>query len=249
VDGCTPLIWAVHNNHYENAKMLVDAGASLTPVDLKGRTAKEHALSQKLRSLFVAPGEVVDSGLKDLEPNEFTSQVIDAETDVVLYMYSPSCGHCRDFAPHFDELAAALRPTSLAFYKMDVTKGEPAKDYQVSSLPTIFLSKKKETTGKKPDPMVFQGKRTVKGITKWLQTRVTNRFMFTSGGKEQDVPDHIDLNEAGISDTEPVEKSSSSDGSEGSCSASAAKEGKCDDKPSTDEALDSDPPSNPHEEL
>ena len=30
VDGCTPLIWAVHNNHYVNAKILIDAGADVT---------------------------------------------------------------------------------------------------------------------------------------------------------------------------------------------------------------------------
>ena len=56
-DGCTPLIWAVHNNHYENAQLLLEAGAAWSEVrDAKGRTAKEHALSSKMRSLFTKPG-------------------------------------------------------------------------------------------------------------------------------------------------------------------------------------------------
>lgn len=111
----------------------------------------------------------------------------------------------------------------------------------MSSLPTIFLSKTKKGLAEKPKPQVFEGKRTVKGITKWLQPRVTNRFMFTAGGKEQDVPDSVDLGGEGADATEPVNQ-----GSEGSCSASAAKDGKCKDKEKG--ALDEDAPGG-HEEL
>ena len=63
VDGCTPIVWAVHNNHFQNAKMLIDAGADVTLKDVKGRVAKDHAMSSKMRSLFLAPGEVADSGV------------------------------------------------------------------------------------------------------------------------------------------------------------------------------------------
>lgn len=170
-------------------KALLGAGADISPVDKKGRVVKDHAMSQKMRALFAAPGEVVDSGLHDLSADEFESEVLFSDSDVVLYMYSPSCGYCRDFAPMFEELAAGLRPTSLKFMKMDVTKGQPPELYQVSSLPTIFLSKKAKADGVKPDPLVYNGKRTTQDITKWLQQSATNRFMFTAGGKEQDVPE------------------------------------------------------------
>ena len=30
---CTPLVWAVHNNHYENAKILLEAGADVNVED------------------------------------------------------------------------------------------------------------------------------------------------------------------------------------------------------------------------
>lgn len=182
----------------------MEAGADITLVDVKGRVVKDHAMSQKMRTLFAAPGEVADSGLKDLEFEEFDAEVMKAEEDVVLYMYSPSCGYCRDFAPQYDELAAQLRPTSLKFMKMDVTKGNPPGAYSVSNLPSILLSKKVPSTGQpRPEPLMFTGKRSVKSITKWLQGSVTNRFMFTSGGKEQDVPDHFDTE--ALDGTEPVE--------------------------------------------
>jgi ankyrin repeat protein len=201
VDGCTPLIWAVHNNHFENAKVLIDAGADMTLIDVKGRVAKDHAMSQKMRSLFAKPGEEVTSGVPDLGVADFDKEVMKSETDVVLYMYSPACGYCREFAPSFDELAAGLRPTSLKFMKMDVTKGNPPGKYAVDSLPTIFLSKKTQG-GAKPDPLTFAGKRTVPEITKWLQKSATNRFMFTSGGKEQEVPENFGDSSGDTSTTE-----------------------------------------------
>jgi len=203
VDGCSPIIWAVHNNHYENTKALLEAGADITLVDVKGRVVKDHAMSQKMRSLFAAPGEEIDSGLKDLESDEFDSEVMKSEEDVVLYMYSPSCGYCRDFAPHYEELAAQLRPTSLKFLKMDVTKGNPPGAYSVSNLPSILLSKKAQAGQARPEPLLYDGKRSVKLITEWLQRTATNRFMFTAGGKEQGVPDSFDA--AAQDGTEPVE--------------------------------------------
>jgi len=143
-------------------------------------------MSSKMRGLFLAPGEVADSGVPDVEPEGFQKEVMDHDTDVVLYMYSPSCSHCREFAPIYDELAAGLRPTSLKFLKMDVTKGKgPPKDYQVGSLPTLFFSKLKERT----KPYAYDGPRSTQDITKWFQTKSTNRIMFlTGGGKEADVP-------------------------------------------------------------
>ena len=69
-DGCTPLTWAVHNNHYGNAQILLLAGAkwlvspksctSFIPhlafrkniLDVKGRTALQHAMSSKMALLF-----------------------------------------------------------------------------------------------------------------------------------------------------------------------------------------------------
>lgn len=190
VDGCTALIWAVHNNHPENAMLLLKGGASTTVKDQKGRTPMDHAMSAKMKQLFLKDGEVADSGVPDLDVEKFDQEVINSDVDVVLYMYSPSCGHCREFAPMYDELAAALRPTSIKFMKIDVTKGNPPEPYGVNSLPTILLSKKKTESGVKPQPREFGGRRTVKGITEWLQQHVTNRFMYTSGGKEQAVPEN-----------------------------------------------------------
>ena len=51
------MIWAVHNNHYQNAKILLEAGASWQEIrDVKGRTALDHALSSKMRKLFTEFG-------------------------------------------------------------------------------------------------------------------------------------------------------------------------------------------------
>lgn len=173
----------MHNNHYQNAKMLVEAGADLTLKDVKGRVPKDHAMSSKMRSLFLSPGEVADSGVPDVEPDNFSAEVLDnTKNDVVLYMYSPACSHCRDFAPIYDELAAGLRPTSLKFLKMDVTKAKgPPKEYGVSSLPTLFFSK----IGERSKPYSYDGERSIQAITKWFQSKSTNRIMFLTGKGEQ----------------------------------------------------------------
>jgi len=184
-DGCTPVVWAVHNNHYENAKMLLDAGADVTIKDKKGRIPKDHALSQKMRSLFAAPGEVVESPLSDLTVANFAKEVQKSESDVVIYAYTPTCGYCRDFSPIYDELAAGLRRTSLKFMKLDVSREEKIpKEYMVDRLPSLLISKIGAT-----QPLFYEdGPRTVKAITTWLQKKATHKIMFTRNGEEQEAP-------------------------------------------------------------
>jgi len=153
-------------------------------------------MSTKMRTLFLAPGEVPESGVPDVEPEEFSKEVLENDkNDVVLYMYSPSCGHCRDFAPIYDELAAGLRPTSLKFVKMDVTKGKgPPKEYGVASLPTLFFSK----LGERSKPYSYDGERTTQAITKWFQSKSTNRIMFLTGnGQQAEAPASFEQGAAG----------------------------------------------------
>jgi len=192
-DGCTPLVWAVHNNHYENAKALLDAGANALLLDVKGRTAKEHAISKRMRELFMAPGEEPDSSIQDLTAGSFKTEVLDHEHDVIIYMYSPGCGHCREFAPTFDELAAGLRMTSLKFLKMDVTKGNPPDAYAVANLPTVMYSKRKPSEGAaRPAPSHYEGDRTVKSLIAWIQKTASNKIMFMQGDKEAAPPESFE---------------------------------------------------------
>jgi len=137
---------------------------------------------------------VLESALLDVDTATFNKEVEENESDVVVYLYTPTCGYCREFAPVYDELAAGLRLTSIKFVKMDLTKGEPPKAFQVGSLPALAFSKKKPEDGEspRPAPKFYDGDRTVKDLIKWIQSSATNKIMFTKGGKEAEAPESFE---------------------------------------------------------
>lgn len=177
-DGCTPLVWAVHNNHFENAQMLLKAGASWKELrDNKGRTAADHAISSKMKQLFgeAAALAAPQEGVLDVE--DFEQEVVNAEVDVCLYAYSASCFYCREFSPVFENIAATLRSTSIRFRQVDIYSTSPPKEFATTSTPTIFLKKQGVLV-----PAVYQGERSLEGVVQWLQNHATHRFMWTQGG-------------------------------------------------------------------
>jgi thiol-disulfide isomerase/thioredoxin len=191
-DGCTPLMWAAHNNHEENIKLLLEAGADPAIKDKAGRRAREHAVGDALKELFPKYGDekgTNDVGIPELTLTTFAENVENNENDVVLLAYSPTCQHCRSFLPMYEDLARGLRGTSLQFKKVDVTRTDLPSPFEVEGLPTLFFSKKRKskTDSTRPTPTPFQGERSMYNLMKWVQGSASNRIVVLQDGEESEL--------------------------------------------------------------
>ena len=68
-----------------------------------------------------------------LVAKNFDEIVNDETKDVLIEFYAPWCGHCKNLAPVYDEVAAYLKDESdIVIAKMDATANDVPAPYQVS---------------------------------------------------------------------------------------------------------------------
>jgi thiol-disulfide isomerase/thioredoxin len=82
--------------------------------------------------------------LTQLSPKNFEQKVNDSPY-LLLYIYSSSCAHCREFTPTFERLSKhpELQQLSVAFAKMDGPAYENlTHSLEAFSYPTLLLFKK-----------------------------------------------------------------------------------------------------------
>lgn len=90
------------------------------------------------------------------------------------------CGHCKQLAPIYDQLAEKFADSdSIVIAKIDATANE-LEHTKITSFPTIKLYKKGEN-----DVVDYNGERTLDGFSKFLE----------SGGQDSEgVPDVVSTN-------------------------------------------------------
>jgi len=102
----------------------------------------------------------------------FKEIVLDDQKDVLLEIYAPWCGHCKNLAPAYEELATNLKDVdNLVIAKMDATVNDsPHGKYQAKGYPTILFS----PAGSKNEPIAYSGARDVKSFTEFLKKESKN---------------------------------------------------------------------------
>lgn len=115
------------------------------------------------------------AAVKVITGNTFSSAVIDNEADVLLEVYAPWCGHCKQLAPTYEKLGEAVKAAGLSdkvvIAKMDGTANEV--DYpgvNVKGFPTIFFFK----SGEKASPIDFEGNRDLDGFISFIKSKAGN---------------------------------------------------------------------------
>ncbi|KAI7688235.1 Protein disulfide-isomerase [Sarcoptes scabiei] len=101
-----------------------------------------------------------------LTQNNFNDAIKDQLTLVEFFeFYAPWCGHCKQLAPIYDQLAEKYKDSSdIIVAKMDGTANE-LEHTKINSFPTIKLYKR-ETN----EAIEYNGERTLEGLSKFLES-------------------------------------------------------------------------------
>jgi protein disulfide-isomerase A1 len=120
---------------------------------------KQHLLSQEL------PEDWDKAPVKVLVATNFDEVALDAEKNVLVEFYAPWCGHCKQLAPIYDQLAEKFaEDKTIVVAKIDSTVNE-LEHTKINSFPTIKLYKKGDNK-----VIEYSGERTLEGLSKFLET-------------------------------------------------------------------------------
>jgi len=128
------------------------------------------------RKLKTGPTNVVD-----LDGDVFNSIVYDTTKHVLVEFYAPWCGHCKQLAPIYEQLATAfVGEKEVVIAKMDATKEsnrEVAQTFGVSGYPTIKFFGKEAVD----EPEAYEGARELEDLVEFINEKAGT--FRTSDGK------------------------------------------------------------------
>ncbi|XP_043106824.1 protein disulfide-isomerase A2 [Puntigrus tetrazona] len=167
-------------------RLLHILGFTLLLCSLCARAQEESAVEED-KVEEKAEEKVEDSSEEDTEPEkpEKTEDITEEKDVLVLHsvnfdralsenkyllveFYAPWCGHCRSLEPIYAEVAGLLKNGSseVRLAKVDADEEKDlASEFSVGNFPTLKFFK----DGNRQNVTDFSGKRTVKGITRWLE--------------------------------------------------------------------------------
>ncbi|PVD19713.1 hypothetical protein C0Q70_20204 [Pomacea canaliculata] len=135
------------------------------------RNALDGKLEPYLKSEPIP--ESNDEPVKVVVAKNFDEIVNNDDKDVLIEFYAPWCGHCKNLAPKYDELAEKLIDESeITIAKMDATANDVPSPYEVRGFPTIYFAPK----GSKSSPKKYEGSREVDDFIKYLAREATNEL-------------------------------------------------------------------------
>ncbi|KAL3831563.1 hypothetical protein ACJMK2_023302 [Sinanodonta woodiana] len=132
---------------------------------IKGKL-KPHIKSQPIPKKKEGPVTVVVG-------QTFDKIVKDKTKDVLIEMYAPWCGHCKQLEPKYLELAKKYKKEkNLVIAKIDATANDVPEEYRVEGFPTVYFA----PSNRKDTPLKYDGPREVEDFSKYLEEHATVSF-------------------------------------------------------------------------
>merc|ERR1711934_501919 len=110
--------------------------------------------------------DAAPSNIVELTMDNFVEVVTDSKKHVVVEFYAPWCGHCKEFAPVYENIADNYQANdAVVVAKLDSEAHAVfAKMYKVTSYPTIKIFPKKDKKG-----IEFSGERTEDAVKEFIE--------------------------------------------------------------------------------
>ena len=123
-------------------------------------------LSYLLLSSLALLGANAASSVLDLIPTNFDKVVLQSNKPALVEFFAPWCGHCKNLAPVYEELAAnfASYGDKVSIAKVDADENKSlGKRFGVQGFPTL-----KWFDGKSEKPVDYSGGRDLESLTKFI---------------------------------------------------------------------------------
>jgi protein disulfide-isomerase A1 len=171
------------NKKYESAEAVL-GNAGHTTADFFSTFGRSLATGD-LPPVLKSEAEPTDSGsasggVKTVVGKTFQRDVMEAGGSVLLEIYAPWCGHCKQLAPLIEELAQQYDESSgVVVAKMDGTTNEAA-DLEVKGFPSLRLyvpGQARSGADADGEPvrdangLMYEGDRTVAALTSWIEAQ------------------------------------------------------------------------------
>ena len=110
------------------------------------------------------------SSVIDLNPSNFDSLIIKAGKPALVEFFAPWCGHCKNLAPTYEELATnfAFASDKVSIAKVDADEHKSlGKRFGVQGFPTL-----KWFDGKSDKPEDYKGGRDLESLSQWITDKI-----------------------------------------------------------------------------
>ena len=102
----------------------------------------------------------------------FNEEIINNDLDIFVKYYAPWCGHCKNLAPIFEQMAANLMENKkLKLVEIDATAND-IEGVNINSYPTLYLY----PANKKRSPIKYEGGRTEDEMIKFISENAVNKL-------------------------------------------------------------------------
>lgn len=116
----------------------------------------------------------------------FKDVVIESSKDVLVEFYAPWCGHCKNLAPKYEELAKIFSSNSefsskVLIAKFDATANDVEDNLDIRGFPTIMLFPAHD----KGNPVEYSGPRTVNDMINFIYQKGTHKVDASKGFEDK----------------------------------------------------------------
>ncbi|ORY19525.1 thioredoxin-like protein [Clohesyomyces aquaticus] len=123
-------------------------------------------LNLVLPAIALLTGSATASAVLDLTPKNFDSAVLKSGKPALVEFFAPWCGHCKNLAPVYEELATTFQHASdkVVVAKVDADEHKDlGRKFGVQGFPTL-----KWFDGKSDKPSEYDGGRDLESLQKWI---------------------------------------------------------------------------------
>jgi protein disulfide-isomerase A6 len=122
-------------------------------------------------AIALLPAIASASAVIDLDPSNFDNVVLKSGKPALVEFFAPWCGHCKNLAPVYDELATVFQHAGdkVSVAKVDADNHKSlGKRYGVSGFPTL-----KWFDGKSDKPTDYNGGRDLESLSKFITEKTS----------------------------------------------------------------------------
>lgn len=114
------------------------------------------------------------SSVIDLTPSNFDKEVLKSGKPALVEFFAPWCGHCKNLAPVYEELASNFQHAAdkVLVAKVDADEHKSlGKKFGIQGFPTL-----KWFDGKSDKPVEYEGGRDLESLAKWITDKTGIRM-------------------------------------------------------------------------